>query len=109
MKYIKKSDTNYMMMIGIASMFCSILCAWLRAVLGSMASCLSLIFFLIAVYSLLKVYTVLYEAYIHNTKKIVCNCKLKNSNGKDAVEFANNFARQLEAESEREFWLSNKA
>lgn len=109
MKYIKKSDTNYLMMLGITSMFGAILCAWLRAVLGCMASVISLMFFIIAVYSFLKVYTVLYSAYKHNTKKTVYNSRVRSRNRKAAVEFANSFARQLEAEAEREFWLSNKA
>lgn len=109
MKLVKKGDCNYLMMVGVSAMFGSLLCAWLRAVLGGVASGISLIFFSIAIYSFLKVYTTLYEAYKHNTRKAEHSYRVRSRNRKDAVAFANNFARQLEAEGEREFWLSNKA
>lgn len=109
MKLVKRSDCSYIMMLGVSAMFGSLLCAWLRAVLGGMASGISLMFFGIAVYSFLKVYTTLYEAYKHNTTRVEHRYKIRSRNRKDAVAFANNFARQLNKEAEREFWLSNKA
>lgn len=109
MKIVKKEDCNYLVMVGVSAMFGSLLCAWLRAALGGVASGISLMFFLIAVYAFLKTYTTLYAAYKHNTKRAVNACRGTTGNKKDVVAFANSFARQLEAEAEREFWTSNKA
>ncbi len=109
MKVVKKSDCNYMMFIGVVAVFGAVLCAWLRQALGSSAVILSCMFFGISVYTFLKAYSVLYIAYKCNFKRSVQMNKVKTTNREDAVAFANRFAAQLEAEAEREFWVSNKA